>query len=188
MTYISTLCRGSTVPTTFVRRNMRRGGSGGSGNSRGPTAATGHNRPLAALRRQDGNSRPLSFPPRLSHGVTTLVDRGRPPYGSCATQPCNSRSFDHGGPWSFPLRFSCGLTRLVLHIRPMCFCQFCERALVGLKTRDIVRTRKSIDTVVHTSWRRQHRVCVRNPGINPRGIVCLLHDGSDMFLWVQAPR
>ena len=37
-----------------------------------------------------------------------------------------------------------------------------------------------------TSWCHQLRACVQNPGINPRGIMCLLLDG--VGLGVQALR
>ena len=77
-----------------------------------------------------------------------------------------------------------GSTGLVLCIKPMCFCQFCKRTLVGIKSREIGRVANALAQWC-ASWRHQPNVYVQNLGINQRGIICLL-DG--VTLGVKAPR
>ena len=76
------------------------------------------------------------------------------------------------------------ITATAVCIRPVNVCRFCKRTLVGVKTHEIGMTAKSLVERC-TSWRRQPRACVQKPGINPRGIMCLLDDG---VFGVQAPR
>ena len=61
---------------------------------------------------------------------------------------------------------------------------FADFAFAGLKTHQFGSAANALVQWC-TSWCHQLRACVRNPGINPRGIMCLL---DDVVLGVQAPR
>ena len=60
---------------------------------------------------------------------------------------------------------------------------FADFAFAGLKTHQFGSAANALVQWC-TSWCHQLRACVRNPGINPRGIMCLL---DDVVLGDQAP-
>ena len=64
------------------------------------------------------------------------------------------------------------------------FCQFCEIALVGLKTHKIGSAATALAQWC-TSWSPKLLPLVRTPGVHPRGITYLLVDG---LLGVRALR
>ena len=61
---------------------------------------------------------------------------------------------------------------------------FADFASVGLKTHEFGSVANALAQWC-TSWCHQLRAYVRNPGFNPRDIICLL---DDVVLEVQAPR
>ena len=77
--------------------------------------------------------------------------------------------------------FSCAVSSSQL-VRP--FSQFCERALVGLKSHKTGRVAKALSRRC-ISWWLHASTCVQTPCANPSGIMCLL---DDEVVGVQASR